>query len=401
MVFTHNIFSIFDKKNALKTTYVYKLILVFYCINVISFSGYSQSKEIRSIQDSIFELNKKKFYTLSQNILDSYIKNDSTGPDSKIYLYISKADTYKFTDDYVNVARMLDSASLIKNTTKKTYFKTLIDYNRCLVFYDTRAYDLAKEALKTIAPNIHLLSYKALANIRIMNGYFDYKNQNYNKAETQFNEAINILKAHKNTANLPLIYHKQMSLYAKIEQLDAYKTAYKNALYYSDLLGIEKYKRTTLLVLNDLIATPSHFKSFNQEQKQALYKELKAFSAPKEHSESNLNLIITTIIIALTGVSFLLHRYRNSIKTKQEIPSSINNSTSKAEKHLKIYEQLNERQIEIIKLVIEGKSNTEIAKTLHLSTSTIKYHLSKIYEKLEVKNRVGLFALLNKNERFL
>ena len=49
---------------------------------------------------------------------------------------------------------------------------------------------------------------------------------------------------------------------------------------------------------------------------------------------------------------------------------------------------LSRREIEVLKLVINGKSNAEIAKTLYITQNTVKAHMSKIMEKLAVTDRV-------------
>lgn len=55
-------------------------------------------------------------------------------------------------------------------------------------------------------------------------------------------------------------------------------------------------------------------------------------------------------------------------------------------------ELLSRRQREIFNLVVVGQSNKEIARTLGLSECTIKIHISKLFEKLGVRNR-GAVAL--------
>ncbi len=54
-----------------------------------------------------------------------------------------------------------------------------------------------------------------------------------------------------------------------------------------------------------------------------------------------------------------------------------------------------EREIIASLLTFEGSTNEEIASQLFISTSTLKNHLTTIYSKLEVKNRIQLmkFAL--------
>jgi DNA-binding NarL/FixJ family response regulator len=50
--------------------------------------------------------------------------------------------------------------------------------------------------------------------------------------------------------------------------------------------------------------------------------------------------------------------------------------------------QLSERELEVLKLLVEGKSNPEIAAILYLSLSTIKTHVRGIMSKLAVDDRV-------------
>lgn len=49
---------------------------------------------------------------------------------------------------------------------------------------------------------------------------------------------------------------------------------------------------------------------------------------------------------------------------------------------------LTDREKETLSLVVEGKSNTEIAQVLHISSHTAKAHVGNILAKLSVKDRV-------------
>jgi len=49
---------------------------------------------------------------------------------------------------------------------------------------------------------------------------------------------------------------------------------------------------------------------------------------------------------------------------------------------------LTEREREILTLLASGRSNAELAKELYLSEPTIKTHLSSIFRKLGVRDRV-------------
>jgi LuxR family transcriptional regulator, maltose regulon positive regulatory protein len=57
-----------------------------------------------------------------------------------------------------------------------------------------------------------------------------------------------------------------------------------------------------------------------------------------------------------------------------------------------LVEPLSDREIEVLQLVAEGRSNQEIAARLYLSLRTIKFHTSNIYGKLGVKNRTEAVA---------
>ncbi len=51
---------------------------------------------------------------------------------------------------------------------------------------------------------------------------------------------------------------------------------------------------------------------------------------------------------------------------------------------------LTEREFEVLKLVVEGKSNPEIAKELIVSVHTAKAHVGSIMQKMSVEDRVQL-----------
>lgn len=53
-----------------------------------------------------------------------------------------------------------------------------------------------------------------------------------------------------------------------------------------------------------------------------------------------------------------------------------------------------ERELEVIELLQQGKSNKEIAESLFISLSTVKTHLSRIFSKAEVNSRLELVQKL-------
>jgi DNA-binding NarL/FixJ family response regulator len=49
--------------------------------------------------------------------------------------------------------------------------------------------------------------------------------------------------------------------------------------------------------------------------------------------------------------------------------------------------QLTDRELEVLQLIVLGKSNQEIGATLHISVHTVKNHVHHILDKLQVANR--------------
>lgn len=53
---------------------------------------------------------------------------------------------------------------------------------------------------------------------------------------------------------------------------------------------------------------------------------------------------------------------------------------------------LNEREIEVLRLIAEGRSNNEIAERLVIALSTVKWHINNLFGKLGVHSRTQAVA---------
>ncbi len=60
-------------------------------------------------------------------------------------------------------------------------------------------------------------------------------------------------------------------------------------------------------------------------------------------------------------------------------------------------ERLTKREEEILRLLVEGLSNQEMADALNISKHTVKAHTESIYRKFNVHNKVqaAIYAALN------
>ena len=61
--------------------------------------------------------------------------------------------------------------------------------------------------------------------------------------------------------------------------------------------------------------------------------------------------------------------------------------------------QFTEREMDVLRLLVQGKSNPEIAQTLYISATTVRSHVTNILTKLNVANRTQ--AALVAQERHL
>jgi two-component system nitrate/nitrite response regulator NarL len=67
-------------------------------------------------------------------------------------------------------------------------------------------------------------------------------------------------------------------------------------------------------------------------------------------------------------------------------------SAALRERHDRPHALLSPRETEVLGLLAQGTTANEIAKTLHLTTATVKTHLHRLYEKLGVSDRGAAVA---------
>jgi len=89
-------------------------------------------------------------------------------------------------------------------------------------------------------------------------------------------------------------------------------------------------------------------------------------------TRSNRTATVVIVICGLLFISYLSFRALLSYQTRHK---------------KKLRDSLSGREVEVFNLVIEAKSNKEIADILHVEISTVKSHLHNIYTKLKVSSR--------------
>ncbi len=80
-----------------------------------------------------------------------------------------------------------------------------------------------------------------------------------------------------------------------------------------------------------------------------------------------------------------VHEIKNALNFKKVMPTQ---ETCKLQQQPALQEPLSKKEKEILTYLDQGLSNKELAGTLFVSVSTIKWHLTHIYSKLGVKSRM-------------
>ncbi|MTI68395.1 MAG: response regulator transcription factor [Firmicutes bacterium] len=108
--------------------------------------------------------------------------------------------------------------------------------------------------------------------------------------------------------------------------------------------------------------------------------------------DSNSDTILKAIKKVYKGETYIQPSLSSLLIKKYK-----NKKTSKK----KIIQTLTNREYEILSLIAKGLSNEDISNKLFISEKTVKRHISNLYKKLDVKDRINaaIFAYKNNIEK--
>lgn len=282
---------------------------------------------------------------------------------------------------------------------------------------------LSKISLKDI-PN-YKKSIKIASSTVDEDGFFEFKKSNIDEKEAVYRIYINKFeKARRDTLQVgksflfskhdTLVFKKSNNLFSEYfttnaadrewQNLRVYEAKLKNSesikedsLSNAYIPSLESYTKDSLQILmvkligikqldnQDLLGRDilknkdyyiellSELKKSEIERAQYLFLENKLSFYTTELAENKYQssiLIIVFLILAVIGLFALIIKIRN----KESKLLSNENDLSKQERNIR-------------SLILEGKSNKEIANELYISLSTVKSHISNIYSKLRVSDR--------------
>ena len=108
-------------------------------------------------------------------------------------------------------------------------------------------------------------------------------------------------------------------------------------------------------------------------------------------SPQSQDIYIGIIALLFTGLGIWLAMKLAKPKTETiiiEKPIYVSNNNDFIPNEAEIENlSISKRELEVLQLMAEGLSNKEIAEKLFVSLNTVKTHLSKVFEKLDVKRR--------------
>ena len=105
------------------------------------------------------------------------------------------------------------------------------------------------------------------------------------------------------------------------------------------------------------------------------------------HKEQNTKMLIEAIRQTRSGETWLNQTLLNKILVKGKKPAASNGvSEPKCQK-------LTPRELDVVRMIGEGLKNKEIADRLDITEATVRHHLSSIYGKVGVDDRLNLVIL--------
>lgn len=134
----------------------------------------------------------------------------------------------------------------------------------------------------------------------------------------------------------------------------------------------------------------NHFRKIAKELSISERIILEASKNIKMFTDEEFEVIAKSMEIIANSIAKIAYAKQqlSSIGMDYKVPRNIAIEEWLVMNHEDIKTPLTAREFEVLKLIVLGKSNTEIAKDLFISVHTVKAHVSSLLEKLFVEDRV-------------
>ena len=382
---------------------------------------FSQSYDFTLLTEQVTAYNNQRKFEDTIVLLEGVLADTRATSYEKYQAYFLKYLTYKRLFIYDKAVANLEFAQEegLKSEYKEQV-KAQIKVEKLFIAFDLLKFDEVDQLLRTIEESdIAQVSFSAQGFYYAVLGTLEIKQQHYTQAEDYFARALEVFESH-DPANLPMIYRKQIDLYRLMNQPEKALASFEKGLYYAKKYEIDVYilnmyfdlvyfytqlgdwdkaMETQLLVdqLNQQYNQGSVLGTLNVLESQ-LAEERRA---KQEEKALYYKGYLFGSIALLLGLSVGIYGYSSRLrKNKQRLEKenatlrarivTAMSARRKSEELNRQMQQLSERQLAIVTLVKQGKTNKEIGEALFISENTVKYHLKNIYDLLRVNRRVEL-----------
>lgn len=297
-------------------------------------------------------------------------------------------------------------------------------------YYFNKSFELAKKHPRrenlAIKFTLFGLLNKNMGHFNLSNDYYKkaipvlikYKNKRY-LAKLLINVGDNFIKLNKTDSAFNYI-SKGLKISKEIKSkeniLDAYKALtdyYKKKKNFKKALKTQEYawifhdSIVNEVSQKSIISTQVAYQTYKKDQKiKKLDKDKNLIQAKAKRNYLRFIFSLTGGILIISILIFLLNLIRknkkiqleqknielqNYLLTIDELKNQSKKNKDKSNTNLiqKIDQlDLSKREKEVLEYISKGFSNAEIATKMFVSANTVKTHISHIYSKLDVKNRI-------------
>ncbi|MGV4414580.1 response regulator transcription factor [Chryseobacterium sp. T1] len=396
--------------------------LLFFFGLLFQFS-FCQTINSERLNTEIANFNDNYQYQKSIIRLEEIINNKRSTAYDRYNAYLQKSLTYKRLFNYPEVLENLNLALEVsenQNFHEEAEVRVLTE--QMFVEFDSRKYEEARKLISILQlKNTNLLRGETQAFYLGAIAVMDIFDKKYDQAQLTLDDAIAILKS-ENPKHLPLIYSKMIGIAEHLRDEELAIKAFEEGIFYANKYKLDLYRIS-------LYFTMSHFYFTIEDYKNAYIYQSKGSDVSSRYNAAFRNGQLTVLeksIIqkrnnveidyqrklkyALGFSSFILLAFlivviklykanrqkgllieRENVRMRIELETLAKEIDDTGEEKLQTEDfDLTERQLEIIKLVREGKTNKEIGTELFISENTVKYHLKIIYNVLGIENRWDL-----------
>jgi len=372
----------------------------------------------------IAQLNDQHHYENAILRLEEVLNDTRSSAADRFHAYLQKSYTYKRIYNYTGALHNLDLAlaEIKKEPQMRNEIESRVLIERLFIYFDLQKEKEFQQLLKEVsAETLTFVTPVAKAFYWSILATLARREQHFAKAENYLDQAIRLVEYH-DPKHLPNIYRAKVALYGDMNDPTQAIHAFNTGLSYA-----RKYKMDRYIII--MYESITHYYKEKGDYKNAFTYQLKVSEERSKYnahnSSGNLNVLekkllekrkdaqidlektkrhylgiiacclslLVLVVIRLLLVSKqkaqMIEKENERIRTEIIQFSTLYNREDSAKLSDKTT-LFSARQLEIIHLVIQGKTNKEIGNTLFISENTVKYHLKAIYDLLGVANRTHL-----------